>query len=118
MVLKHGFAPKEQYTRHGKQGPFTDVYTVGASFYFALTGKKVPDAIDRMDEDDLMPPSSLGVSIPLNAEDAILKALNVQPQDRFQSMTDFKKALLGKGDSDSTEGEAQSIGIEAKALQW
>lgn len=115
VVLKHGFAPKEQYTRHGKQGPFTDVYTVGASFYFALTGKKVPDAIDRMDEDDLMPPSSLGVSIPLNAEDAILKALNVQPQDRFQSMTDFKKALLGKGDSDSTEGEAQSIGIEAKA---
>jgi serine/threonine protein kinase len=108
VVLKHGFAPKEQYTRHGRQGPFTDVYTVGASFYFALTGKKPPDAIDRMEEDDLMPPSNLGVSIPEAAEDAILKALNVQPQDRFQTMTAFKDALLGTGASDSVASQASA----------
>ena len=108
VVLKHGFAPKEQYTRHGKQGPFTDVYTVAASFYFALTGKKTPDAIDRMDEDDLVPPSSLGVSLPVHAEDAILKALNVQPQDRFQSMTEFKNALLGTAASTPVSGSVQA----------
>ncbi len=96
VVLKHGFAPKEQYTRHGKQGPYTDVYTVGASFYFAITGKRPPDSIDRIEEDDLIPPSSLGVNIPREKEDAILKALSVQPGERFQSMTDFKDALLGK----------------------
>ena len=95
VVLKHGFAPKEQYTRHGRQGPYTDVYTVGASFYFALTGKKPPDAIDRIEEDNLMPPTSLGSSIPAAAEDAILKALNIQPQERFQTMSEFKAALLG-----------------------
>lgn len=38
VVLKHGFAPKEQYTRRGKQGAYTDVYTLGASFYFAVAG--------------------------------------------------------------------------------
>lgn len=95
VVLKHGFAPKEQYTRHGKQGPFTDVYTVGASFYFAITGKRPPDSIDRIEEDDLVPPSSLGVDIPANKEDAILKAMSVQPGERFQTMDAFRQALMG-----------------------
>ncbi len=97
VVLKHGFAPKEQYTRRGKQGPFTDIYAMGASFYYAITGKRPPDSVERMDDDELVPPSSLGVSISPQVEDAILKALNVQPQDRFQSMGEFKAALLGQG---------------------
>ena len=93
VVLKHGFAPKEQYTRHGKQGPFTDIYTVAASSYFAITGKRPPDSIDRIDEDDLVPPSVLGVDIPKEKENAILKAMSVQPGDRFQTMDEFKAAL-------------------------
>ena len=96
VVLKHGFAPKEQYTRRGKQGPFTDIYAMGASFYYAITGKRPPDSVERMDDDELVPPSSLGVQISPHVEDAILKALNVQPQDRFQSMAEFKAALLGQ----------------------
>lgn len=99
VVLKHGFAPKEQYTRHGKQGPFTDVYTLGASFYFAITGRRPPDSIDRLEEDDLIPPSSLGVVIPPTEEDAILRAMSVQTSERFQTMGAFKQALLA-GDVD------------------
>jgi serine/threonine protein kinase len=83
VVLKHGFAPKEQYTRHGKQGPFTDVYSLGATFYFAITGRRPPDSIDRLEEDDLVPPSSLGVQIPPEKEDALIKAMSVQPADRY-----------------------------------
>ena len=93
VVLKHGFAPKEQYTRRGKQGPFTDVYTLGASFYYAITGKRPPDSIDRMDEDELIPPSSM-VRIQPEKEDAILKAMSVQPAERYQTMGEFREALL------------------------
>ena len=100
VVLKHGFAPKEQYTRHGKQGPYTDVYTVGASFYFALTGSKPPDAIDRIEEDNLISPTSIGAAIPAAAEDTILKALSIRPQDRFQTMSDFKASLTGVASAD------------------
>ena len=48
VVLKHGFAPKEQYSRRGRQGPYTDIYALGATYYFALTGKRPPDSIGWM----------------------------------------------------------------------
>lgn len=94
VILKHGFAPKEQYTRHGRQGPFTDVYSLGATFYYALTGRRPPDSVDRLEEDDLIPPSTLGARITDYEEQAILQALNVQPSERFQTMTAFKTAFM------------------------
>ncbi len=120
VVLKHGYAPKEQYTRHGKQGPFTDIYTVGVCFYRAITGKLPTDSIDRLDEDDVVLPSTLGVKIEPHEEEAILKAMAIQPADRFASMEEFKAALIGdvseavkednsavvSGEKLSTEGKA------------
>lgn len=104
IVLKHGFAPKEQYTRHGRQGAYTDVYSVAASFYYAITGRKPPDSIDRMEEDDLVPPDSLGINIPVYVEQALFKGLAVQPIDRFQSMGQFKLALSGEMQNQTSGG--------------
>lgn len=101
VVLKAGYAPKEQYTRRGKQGPYTDVYSVAACFYTALCGYLPPESLDRMDKDELVPLSARGVQLPKNAEKAIMKGLEVQSEKRFQSMDEFRSAII-EGKTDDT----------------
>ena len=93
VILKHGFAPKEQYIRRGRQGPFTDVYAMAATYYYAITGKIPPDAIERMDEDELIPPTTLGVKMSKTAEDALLKGLEVSASERYQRMGELAEGL-------------------------
>lgn len=47
VILKPGFAPKEQYMRRGRQGPYTDVYSVAACIYAAVTGYIPPESLER-----------------------------------------------------------------------
>ena len=96
VILKHGFAPKEQYIRRGRQGPFTDVYAMAATYYYAITGKIPPDAIERMDEDELIPPTTLGVKMSKTAEDALLKGLEVSASERYQRMGELAEGLGAK----------------------
>jgi serine/threonine protein kinase len=95
VILKPGYAPYEQYRSRGKQGPWTDVYALGATMYRAMTGQTPSPAPDRMAHEDLIPPSRLGVTIPPRAESALLAALALRQEDRPQSVADLKSALLG-----------------------
>ncbi len=97
VILKPGYAPAEQYTSHGKQGPWTDVYALGASMYRALTGIIPPEALERTPTDKLIPPSRLGIQMPRYAEEALLRAMAVPAQARFQSVAEFRAALTGGG---------------------
>ena len=93
VILKVGYAPKEQYIRRGRQGPYTDVYSCAACLYAAITGYLPPESLERLDQDTLTPPSQAGVEIPLYLERAILKGQAVQPEDRFQTAGEFLEAL-------------------------
>jgi len=93
VVIKHGFAPKEQYSRRGRQGPFTDVYAASATIYYALTGVKPDESIDRAEEDTMPPPSILGAKISEQLENVIMKGLSVDAKDRYQSAAELGKAL-------------------------
>ena len=93
VILKVGYAPKEQYIRRSRQGPFTDVYSCAACFYAAITGFLPPESLERMDEDTLVPISQCGIDIPEYLDKAILKGLAVQPEDRFQNAAEFLDAI-------------------------
>ncbi len=93
VVLKIGYAPEEQYRSRGKQGPWTDIYALGATFYRAIAGRIAPESVDRMQLDDLIPPSQLGSDIPSRSESALLKAMAVRAESRFQSIAEFRDAI-------------------------
>lgn len=95
VIVKQGFTPIEQYQAHGKQGPWTDVYAVGATMYAALTGVVPAESLDRLADDTLPAPSQLGVEVSANTQAAIMSALNVQPEDRPQDLDAFLAILTG-----------------------
>jgi TPR repeat protein/predicted Ser/Thr protein kinase len=93
VVVKPGYAPEEQYRAKGKQGAWTDVYSVAASMYRCIAGVVPPDALDRLDEDELISPSDLGIPMPEKSEAALMTALAIKANDRTQNIETFQKAI-------------------------
>lgn len=92
-TVKHGFSPLEQYSNENI-GPWSDVYAMAATIYYCITGKLPPKATDRAVADTIQTPSSLGIKINSKQEKALMRALSMNPEDRFQSMAEFGKALF------------------------
>lgn len=113
IILKKGYAPLEQYSSKGHQGPWTDVYSVAATFYKLLTGSIPAEPFDRLTEDTLMAPRQLEVEMPYDAEAALLKALSVQLKDRYQNLDDFIDGLYGEA-LDATVFSDTSIVMEKR----
>ncbi|MDD6662613.1 MAG: protein kinase [Lachnospiraceae bacterium] len=91
--MKPGYTPLEQYSVNGNQGPWTDVYAFGATMYYCICGTRPPEAPDRMSEDKLTLPTKCGVKISKKEESALMKALELSYNTRYQTMEEFKKAL-------------------------
>ncbi|HEX3095412.1 MAG TPA: FHA domain-containing serine/threonine-protein kinase [Candidatus Angelobacter sp.] len=109
VVLTPGYAPEEQYRKHGHQGPWTDIYSLGATFYRTITGQIPTESLDRMQFDDLVPPSQLNVAISAASEAALMKALAVRAVNRFQTIAQFRHAITPRQ-------QTQSVGLPKKFL--
>ncbi|MDR2356794.1 MAG: serine/threonine protein kinase [Oscillospiraceae bacterium] len=95
IILKPGFAPPEQYERVNVQGPWTDIYALGATLYYMTTGMKPEESTNRRIQDNLPPPHVMNAAIPINISNTIMKALAIDRHMRFESVDDFEKGLIG-----------------------
>ena len=96
-IITPGYAPIEQYERSGHQGPWTDIYALGAVCYQALTGQVPNDATERMRRDSLLPVSErCAGQASAGFLSAIDRALQVNEEDRPQSIAEWRVALKGE----------------------
>lgn len=117
VILKHGYAPPEQYTSAAAQGPWTDIYALCATIYKMLTGTVPPDAMDRLGgKDKLIPISKLGVRISKQRERAIMKGLSVNAGERFISANELYDALYRQGQNEVSRKRIIPIAAAAAAV--
>ncbi len=88
-----GYAPPEQYGG-SHTGPFSDMYSLGATLYNLLTNQKPADAVQRvLEQAALVPLRTLAPHVPPHVEAAIHQAMALRSEDRFANMAAFNKAL-------------------------
>ncbi len=91
VILKPGFAPLEQYQKKGKQGPWTDIYSLGATLFYALTGIIPDDPMSRQEEDASFAENKYNINEEL--WDIIVKATMIRIPDRYQDIFELRRDL-------------------------
>lgn len=94
-AMTPGYSPPEQYGT-ARTDARTDIYSLGATLYAALTGIIPEDGLARaMDNTQLTPLRKRNSKVSRRVSSAIEQAMAVDPGDRFQTAEEFKVALLG-----------------------
>jgi Tol biopolymer transport system component len=93
-AMTPGYSPPEQYGT-ARTDSRTDIYSLGATLYAALTGVIPEDGLARaMDSVQLTPIRKRNPEVSKRLASAIEKAMEVDPSDRYQNADEFKLALL------------------------
>lgn len=102
-ILTRGYAPPEQYSSTSRKGTYSDIYSVGAVFYFIVTGNIPMDATERL-IGDFVEPQNLTPELSDVANQTILKAMAIKPENRYQNVNEFMCELTGNKDWKSSSG--------------
>ena len=106
-----GFSPIEQYGGGQSTDQRSDIYALGATLYYLLTGKIPPDAVARISQGkELIPPSQLQQGLPKELDDLLIKSLSVKQHDRQGSMAEFRSQMQAIRAPLDTEGATEDFG--------
>ena len=95
-IVSPGFAPFEQYHSKGHQGPWTDVYSLGAVMYWMTTGHKPMESASRVREDSMPKAADTASAVVFGAPllRAIDWAMTPNETQRPQDIAALRQALL------------------------
>ena len=88
-ILSDGFAPIEQYDARAKRGAFTDVYALAATLYSVLTRELPTISPMRAIGTELAEAKKINSSISDKVNQAIIKGMEIKPENRPQSITEW-----------------------------
>lgn len=95
VILKHGYAPEEQYRSGSHQGPWTDLYACCAVLYQMVSGIRPQDAHQRRENDLLVPLDEIeGVEVTHGFARAVEKGLTVHATERYPSIQALLEDLV------------------------
>ena len=106
-ILKHGFAPIEQYRRRGSLGPWTDVYALCATMYYCMTGRVPNSAPERITDDDNIDWTRIP-GLTRQQMDALEKGMTVMPKARIRSVQELWDGLFRSNATESGEEKTDS----------
>lgn len=89
QTYKGNFSPIEQRTPGGVVGTYSDIYSLCATMYYAITGQTPDSSISRVQQDNLVSPAQMGMAIPPIVNAALMNGLAVQPDERTASAKDL-----------------------------
>lgn len=97
-AMTPGYSPPEQYGT-ARTDPRSDIYSLGATLYAVLTGCIPEDGLGRMTGKlKLTPILELAPQVNRGLAEAIEHALEIDPENRYQTAEEFKAALIESGE--------------------
>ena len=97
------YAPLEQYSAQGKFGPSTDIYALGATLYYLLTGEIPVSAGDRIQGVELQSVRDFNPNISETVAQAIIQAMAIRADERPHNVRAFLRMLKGKTPTHNTK---------------